>query len=535
MSKSNESTFIRFELKIDYLKFCFNCGEEFYDVPASLSHILTSKCFKHSDIRFEISQSDDCQPGKEVLESKLPFRRRKKAPDKTNCFTCEECQAQFASHDYLLMHKEFCHRNTYTCPLCNEIPAAQNINILMSHLRRRHRDVDTCFLCGKSVKDLIQHLRSHIGRRNYACTHKNCNQSFIHPENLRQHEKIHSGEAYQCAKCPAKLSKISTLKEHVKNAHDINQLCEENYHATSLLPQEKVVENESNQFYASNPITVDLSDELQIQNYDFNDESQSLCLMDIPQESLIVTSCAEENSSNHDSSSLDTAKHKVVKRSRNKFSCLICEFNARTSWPKLMQHIQEHKQVPQPCKECFVEFSTLEEQFRHTYLHHEECFQCETCRILLWNKTLYEKHVASHNTLKGLSCAYCSKAFRTKQQLDIHEKRHTGNGKFACQYCSKRFPQRGELKNHEEQHGTEKAYTCHECGKSFARESYLRIHMAAVHKEKPRKEVANPTSTMTPNDAFNQSMREGGGLVILMESTTESLPWSSTIILPPTN
>jgi len=224
----------------------------------------------------------------------------------------------------------------------------------------------------------------------------------------------------------------------------------------------------------------------------------------------------------HKPDRLKQQKQEKNQRARvSQFSCLECGHKTKSSWSKLVEHIATHQGPSQlACSKCAEQSDTLENLHRHYYLDHHSCLQCELCQLILRNNSFYQSHKKSHFNLKEFNCKFCEKSFKTKVQLDIHEIRHTGHGKHKCTLCGKTFPQRGELKNHIEQHSKNKSYTCHQCGKSFVRDAYLRIHMK-THLDKETKEN---------NRKSKRSKDEG--MVILMESTSDNLPWSTSFLLP---
>jgi len=251
------------------------------------------------------------------------------------------------------------------------------------------------------------------------------------------------------------------------------------------------------------------------------------------EEEFKVTEGIRESDSSTSGTIVETIKSSM-------FTCLICGHHTRSSWRKLTQHLSLHKdpEVTVQCTEANCPepnqlYETLEDLHRHYYLTHRQYYECESCGLILRNRTFYESHVLTHSVHKQYSCTFCDKAFKTKVQLNIHENRHTGQGRFECRFCEKRFPQRGELRNHEEQHGEEKGYSCHLCGKTFARDSYLRIHMKVHLGTEEKKKLTGKRKNRKTTK--KQDKLGDKGMVILIESTSEDISWSNSFLLPASN
>ena len=102
----------------------------------------------------------------------------------------------------------------FKCTLCEKIfPVKQ---YLQRHWQINHtiRKWEECTICGKSVKRLKIHMKSHTGPGPHICPI--CNKCFRSSSDFRNHKLIHSGERpFKCKICDKSFSQKSNLASHI--------------------------------------------------------------------------------------------------------------------------------------------------------------------------------------------------------------------------------------------------------------------------------------------------------------------------------
>ncbi|XP_055682194.1 zinc finger protein 84-like [Lutzomyia longipalpis] len=192
----------------------------------------------------------------------------------------------------------------------------------------------------------------------------------------------------------------------------------------------------------------------------------------------------QERKNHHDwSSSSDTSQEDNVEaEKRRSFRCERCS-RSFTRFFELMKHKKRHHGVEisgSPVK-------TTTETSGHNHQDegspklrtHSEDFQCSICSKTFKKKNYLRMHEKRHG--KIFKCAICKKAFSTKHHVARHLMIHSKRRDYECHQCGRIFKSKNCLQRHEKIHSSEKPNICKICGKGFKNKYYLPLH-SKVHE-----------------------------------------------------
>ncbi|XP_050324611.1 uncharacterized protein LOC126755926 isoform X1 [Bactrocera neohumeralis] len=171
--------------------------------------------------------------------------------------------------------------------------------------------------------------------------------------------------------------------------------------------------------------------------------------------------------------------------------CEHCEQRFERRALKVEHEVRAHtKQFEWFCAYCSKGFATRRDMEIHTLVHTgEHTCVCEHCGKGFRLKHQMTEHVKiMHERLKRFKCTMCPKDFFRKRQLDDHVRAHLNIRDKICNICGKGFTSIHGLFRHKQLHSDVKKYECNICGKRFHRISALNSHKKLTHKKAKQQE-----------------------------------------------
>jgi len=238
---SNEPDFF-YDKEASSLERTCNCGISFDSEKARTKHVN----LYHS--KFKCTECPLTFRNKFLLQDHILNPRDKHDPDynSTECATCGET---FETYVNLKAHKKSKHGigNEKPCPICGEMIVNKK-----KHFRKCHFNLFECSICGKVVKNIVNHtLTVHGSEEDKRFKCHICGKGFILKDKLVSHLAIHSdARPYVCKfNCGFRSKTLGNLKKHESGKHTLNKTYpwnvkqEANDGSSNFIAEEKPVNN----------------------------------------------------------------------------------------------------------------------------------------------------------------------------------------------------------------------------------------------------------------------------------------------------
>ncbi|XP_066937460.1 uncharacterized protein [Macrobrachium rosenbergii] len=116
-----------------------------------------------------------------------------------------------------------------------------------------------------------------------------------------------------------------------------------------------------------------------------------------------------------------------------------------------------------------------------TLPEHTELLRCDFCDATFRSKAQLENHEKFHSPIRPFQCLECPRRFNQLSHLNIHKRTHSGERPFECPTCGARFSRKDRLRSHLRIHTGEKPYACPRCSRLFKYSWDLKDHLKTKH------------------------------------------------------
>lgn len=404
-------------------------------------------------------------------------------------FECNVCAKRFFRKPNLISHQlNHTDDKPFKCNICSkEYQSSSGLayHKLTNHVNKplRKRTYE-CYICkyanSYSAYSLRIHFQSHSNIRAFRCSI--CPKSFKTNNCRSTHEKLHSGQRYECRICLKKLSSRPSLRQHLDTHLNGSQrikkfkcdICDAAYYGKSQLKQHKITH-----FKQEGSFTCDkcfkeftkaraLNYHLRMHiNYPFD-----------------CHYCKRHFSNEYKRECHENEHHKIAKFGRRTYECYVCKSSIKIR-SALEAHMRKHTgDRPFRCEVCSKGFYCKSTLNIHGRVHWDQkereklkIHRCYLCKYVSSKKENLEIHVSRHIT-GPFECNICSKMCKTEGILSYHQRKHTGlhRRKYVCYICKLVCWDVTGLRQHMRKHTGEKPFHCDICDKYFKQRSILKHH-----------------------------------------------------------
>uniref|UniRef100_A0A6P4DUX4 Zinc finger protein 883-like n=1 Tax=Drosophila rhopaloa TaxID=1041015 RepID=A0A6P4DUX4_DRORH len=364
----------------------------------------------------------------------------------------------------------------------NTIPKIKN---LPSRGKRRYK----CSLCPKSFVDasqFSQHILTHSGdnaddysKFDFSESDSNAaayEKDDYYPPSVTDSPppKSHRKRRYSCSQCQKTFTHSTDLKQHILT----HSGCKKN-RSKSDLPVSKLKPT-SYMPYKCNYCPKSFKDLQSLKLHALKHGKRFRC-SHCPK-TFAEAKHLKEHIRSHSEDHSDSPRTPTPSDSKNRlFKCPQCPKTFPYSSSR-SRHLLSHSEIrPYKCPYCPNSYARPYALRDHVFSHSgERPHKCEKCPKTYLRVHHLKAHLLTHTVKRSKDrphkCSQCNTSFLSTSDLNRHTRLHTGHKPHKCDECKKTFSRASDLRNHIRSHTGEKPYKCSLCPKSFAVNSNLKKH-----------------------------------------------------------
>lgn len=349
-----------------------------------------------------------------------------------------DCTRLFASKTARNNHQYMAHKNknelSFKCIVCNiyfEMKEELRIHSFI-HFNGEIKSCSECDQIFKTTRLLNVHMYKHQAQKSFSC--HSCGDFFTYKTGLAKHMRLN-----RCKGPPDILSPLNRYSDSDQFFSSTTENVARNQLA-SITSQKKSTKTKKSSELRK-PKSLKSNAGMKSESNEIQQESDPQAAMQVGSENILN----------------ETRRARKPGRPHLHYTCDLC--GEQVKYMKgIKNHMKTHvSQGKLQCKMCFKgNFKSRKALSDHMISIHDiktsvliEKYTCDVCGGKFDTKSRFEGHKLSHDEkARTLVCSICSAAFKTVGNLHRHEATHAESKNFHCEKCSKSFKTKIALNVH---------------------------------------------------------------------------------------